>query len=60
MPQMAPISWLILFFLFTFTFFLFNIMNYFNKLFMNLNKTLKSNNDNKKNYSINNYSNWKW
>nr|YP_009240889.1 ATP synthase F0 subunit 8 [Simulium aureohirtum]AKN23376.1 ATP synthase F0 subunit 8 [Simulium aureohirtum] len=29
MPQMAPISWLTLFILFTVIFILFNIMNYF-------------------------------
>nr|QOV03325.1 ATP synthase F0 subunit 8 [Simulium equinum] len=29
MPQMAPISWLFLFILFTMIFVLFNIMNYF-------------------------------
>nr|YP_009544254.1 ATP synthase F0 subunit 8 [Simulium maculatum]AYO45662.1 ATP synthase F0 subunit 8 [Simulium maculatum] len=29
MPQMAPISWLTLFILFTIIFMLFNIMNYF-------------------------------
>nr|UFR82984.1 ATP synthase F0 subunit 8 [Xylotrupes beckeri intermedius] len=29
MPQMAPLSWLMLFFLFVTIFFLFNIMNYF-------------------------------
>nr|YP_009919081.1 ATP synthase F0 subunit 8 [Simulium noelleri]QMP96674.1 ATP synthase F0 subunit 8 [Simulium noelleri] len=29
MPQMAPISWLSLFILFTIIFMLFNIMNYF-------------------------------
>nr|UOU84996.1 ATP synthase F0 subunit 8 [Chrysopilus cristatus] len=29
MPQMAPISWLILFIIFSFTFILFNMMNYF-------------------------------
>nr|WMQ76580.1 ATP synthase F0 subunit 8 [Austrosimulium sp.] len=29
MPQMAPISWLTLFILFTIIFVLFNIMNYF-------------------------------
>nr|WKU83852.1 ATP synthase F0 subunit 8 [Ceriana willistoni] len=29
MPQMAPISWLSLFILFTFIYILFNVMNYF-------------------------------
>nr|YP_010895057.1 ATP synthase F0 subunit 8 [Criorhina nigriventris]WJW73583.1 ATP synthase F0 subunit 8 [Criorhina nigriventris] len=32
MPQMAPISWLSLFLLFTLIFFLFNMMNYFTYL----------------------------
>nr|QRZ60665.1 ATP synthase F0 subunit 8 [Prosthiochaeta sp. CAU WL-2019511] len=29
MPQMAPISWLILFITFSLTFMLFNVMNYY-------------------------------
>nr|UDF83707.1 ATP synthase F0 subunit 8 [Allognosta vagans] len=29
MPQMAPISWLILFIIFSITFIMFNILNYF-------------------------------
>nr|UFR82854.1 ATP synthase F0 subunit 8 [Goliathus goliatus]UFR82893.1 ATP synthase F0 subunit 8 [Mecynorhina torquata ugandensis] len=29
MPQMAPLSWLILFFIFCLTFILFNILNYY-------------------------------
>nr|YP_010602063.1 ATP synthase F0 subunit 8 [Ocellarnaca braueri]WAM61692.1 ATP synthase F0 subunit 8 [Ocellarnaca braueri] len=29
MPQMAPISWLLLFFIFSFTLILFSIINYF-------------------------------
>nr|UJG45530.1 ATP synthase F0 subunit 8 [Diplonevra concinna] len=29
MPQMAPISWLLMFLIFIITFILFNIMNYF-------------------------------
>nr|YP_010040148.1 ATP synthase F0 subunit 8 [Ptychoptera qinggouensis]QOZ38529.1 ATP synthase F0 subunit 8 [Ptychoptera qinggouensis] len=32
MPQMAPISWLILFILFTVIFLIFNSMNYFSYL----------------------------
>nr|YP_010950979.1 ATP synthase F0 subunit 8 [Thienemanniella majuscula]WML69320.1 ATP synthase F0 subunit 8 [Thienemanniella majuscula] len=59
MPQMAPLSWLILFFLFTATFFLFNIMNYFNKMFINLNKNTKMNNKEMKNLLLNK-NNWKW
>nr|YP_010471480.1 ATP synthase F0 subunit 8 [Thienemanniella nipponica]UVG40819.1 ATP synthase F0 subunit 8 [Thienemanniella nipponica] len=60
MPQMAPISWLILFFLFTLSFFLFNIMNYFNKLFLNINNNKE--NLNFKNNTKNFYKkiNWKW
>nr|YP_010401673.1 ATP synthase F0 subunit 8 [Symphoromyia crassicornis]UQU69096.1 ATP synthase F0 subunit 8 [Symphoromyia crassicornis] len=32
MPQMAPISWLILFIIFSMSFILFNMMNYFSFL----------------------------
>nr|UQS75806.1 ATP synthase F0 subunit 8 [Bombylius sp.] len=32
MPQMAPISWLTLFIVFSFTFLMFNMMNYFSFL----------------------------
>nr|QNE85860.1 ATP synthase F0 subunit 8 [Rhagio tringarius] len=32
MPQMAPISWLILFIIFSITFIMFNIVNYFSFL----------------------------
>nr|YP_010951018.1 ATP synthase F0 subunit 8 [Thienemanniella tusimufegea]WML69359.1 ATP synthase F0 subunit 8 [Thienemanniella tusimufegea] len=58
MPQMAPLSWLILFCLFTLSFFIFTVMNYFNKFFTNnnknLNKTMMNNNNN------NEKLNWKW
>nr|AFQ62233.1 ATP synthase F0 subunit 8 [Nargus velox]ALO70737.1 ATP synthase F0 subunit 8 [Nargus velox] len=51
MPQMAPMNWLILFFLFTMIFMIFNSLNYFSfyyqtKFFFN-NLNFKKNN-------------WKW
>nr|YP_010225767.1 ATP synthase F0 subunit 8 [Propsilocerus paradoxus]UDD74644.1 ATP synthase F0 subunit 8 [Propsilocerus paradoxus] len=54
MPQMAPISWLILFFVFFITMILFNIMNYYCFFFKNLNQNSKKNN------LIKNSLNWKW
>nr|YP_010894810.1 ATP synthase F0 subunit 8 [Amiota dentata]WJW73323.1 ATP synthase F0 subunit 8 [Amiota dentata] len=53
MPQMAPISWLILFIIFSFSFILFSILNYYSYLpfspkSINL-KTIKLNS-----------MNWKW
>nr|UDD74605.1 ATP synthase F0 subunit 8 [Monodiamesa sp. 1 CZ-2021a] len=54
MPQMAPISWLILFFIFTVTMILFNILNYYCNLPKSVNSDLI-----KSNYS-NNSMNWKW
>nr|WKU84031.1 ATP synthase F0 subunit 8 [Ocyptamus dimidiatus] len=52
MPQMAPISWLFLFLLFSIIFILFNMMNYFIYIPM----TFKS-----KNLKISSFSmNWKW
>nr|UDD74618.1 ATP synthase F0 subunit 8 [Monodiamesa sp. 2 CZ-2021a] len=54
MPQMAPISWLILFFIFSITMILFNIMNYYCTLPKNVNSELS-----KSNFS-NNSMNWKW
>nr|AEP27669.1 ATP synthase F0 subunit 8 [Doydirhynchus austriacus] len=51
MPQMAPLSWLILFFFFISIFLMFNSLNYF--IFLYENKTMQV----KKN--INKY-NWKW
>nr|YP_010895226.1 ATP synthase F0 subunit 8 [Orthoprosopa grisea]WJW73765.1 ATP synthase F0 subunit 8 [Orthoprosopa grisea] len=53
MPQMAPISWLTLFLLFSVIFMLFNMMNYF----IYKPPILKSNIKNK--MSINSM-NWKW
>nr|AMP43732.1 ATP synthase F0 subunit 8 [Heleodromia immaculata] len=52
MPQMAPIGWLSLFILFTLTFMLFCMMNYF--LFLPQIKNYES-----KKYSSNSM-NWKW
>nr|QAT19773.1 ATP synthase F0 subunit 8 [Eucryptorrhynchus scrobiculatus]QGA70742.1 ATP synthase F0 subunit 8 [Eucryptorrhynchus scrobiculatus]QGA70746.1 ATP synthase F0 subunit 8 [Eucryptorrhynchus scrobiculatus]QGA70747.1 ATP synthase F0 subunit 8 [Eucryptorrhynchus scrobiculatus]QGA70748.1 ATP synthase F0 subunit 8 [Eucryptorrhynchus scrobiculatus] len=52
MPQMAPMSWLIMYMLFTFMFILLIIFNYFTFLYL----------PNKKNYTILNKKkmNWKW
>nr|YP_010117769.1 ATP synthase F0 subunit 8 [Diplonevra funebris]QPN53542.1 ATP synthase F0 subunit 8 [Diplonevra funebris] len=33
MPQMAPISWLLLFIIFSITFIMINILNYFNFIY---------------------------
>nr|YP_010950966.1 ATP synthase F0 subunit 8 [Thienemanniella curva]WML69307.1 ATP synthase F0 subunit 8 [Thienemanniella curva] len=57
MPQMAPLSWLILFCLFTFSFFIFTVMNYFNKFFIN---KQKPNNNNTLMNQMNKNLNWKW
>nr|AFU50294.1 ATP synthase F0 subunit 8 [Disteniazteca fimbriata] len=51
MPQMAPLNWLTLFFLFIMIFKLFNIMNYFSYSNMITSKSL-----NLKTTKIN----WKW
>nr|QTT60870.1 ATP synthase F0 subunit 8 [Potthastia sp. XL1561] len=54
MPQMAPISWLILFLFFSITLILFNILNYYCFSYKNV---LSSENKN----SLNLQSlNWKW
>nr|AMK38958.1 ATP synthase F0 subunit 8 [Morellia lopesae] len=54
MPQMAPIGWLSLFIIFSITFMIFNMMNYYS-----YNPTMpKSNLINKK--QSNNTLNWKW
>nr|YP_010397528.1 ATP synthase F0 subunit 8 [Boreoheptagyia alulasetosa]UQJ73437.1 ATP synthase F0 subunit 8 [Boreoheptagyia alulasetosa] len=54
MPQMAPISWLILFILFSLTLIMFNILNYYCALPKTLNTSEKSS-------SFNTSSlNWKW
>nr|DAZ87537.1 TPA_asm: ATP synthase F0 subunit 8 [Trichosia splendens] len=52
MPQMAPINWLSLFFIFLIIFILFNILNYFS---LNLNKQ-----QNKNFYKNKLFMNWKW
>nr|UJM44108.1 ATP synthase F0 subunit 8 [Pseudolycoriella hygida] len=53
MPQMSPINWLCLFFMFMILFFLFNILNYFSFNIINFYK---------KNNIIKNkiLFNWKW
>nr|YP_010564347.1 ATP synthase F0 subunit 8 [Scopula lactea]UYX62370.1 ATP synthase F0 subunit 8 [Scopula lactea] len=53
MPQMMPINWLILFILFILSFIMFNIMNYYIKIYK---IEMKKNffNDFNKNYY------WKW
>nr|YP_010883362.1 ATP synthase F0 subunit 8 [Rhingia binotata]WIF29688.1 ATP synthase F0 subunit 8 [Rhingia binotata] len=53
MPQMAPISWLSLFLLFSLIFMLFNMMNYF----IYLPTTSKNKSLNK---ILTNSMNWKW
>nr|YP_010397502.1 ATP synthase F0 subunit 8 [Pagastia tianmumontana]UQJ73372.1 ATP synthase F0 subunit 8 [Pagastia tianmumontana] len=54
MPQMAPISWLILFIVFTITLILFNILNYYCVLPKNLMTSEKKSQINT------NPLNWKW
>nr|AKQ53268.1 ATP synthase FO subunit 8 [Tenthredo tienmushana] len=54
MPQMYPLNWISLFFLFTLIFMFFNIIFYFQILYtLKQNKNFKLNNLNKK-------MNWKW
>ncbi|YP_194914.1 ATP synthase F0 subunit 8 (mitochondrion) [Aedes albopictus] len=53
MPQMAPISWLTLFFIFSITLVIFNMKNYF-CFFYNSNESCQ--NLNIKQYKLN----WKW
>nr|YP_010999245.1 ATP synthase F0 subunit 8 [Rheocricotopus emeiensis]WPM93091.1 ATP synthase F0 subunit 8 [Rheocricotopus emeiensis] len=53
MPQMAPISWLTLFIVFSISFMIFNIMNYY--CFFN-----KSNFSSKSFSKTNKTLNWKW
>nr|YP_009971698.1 ATP synthase F0 subunit 8 [Palaestes abruptus]QNG56278.1 ATP synthase F0 subunit 8 [Palaestes abruptus]QNG56408.1 ATP synthase F0 subunit 8 [Palaestes abruptus] len=50
MPQMAPLSWLSLFFFFIFIFLMFNILNYFSFFYNIKPKTYQ------KKFKIN----WKW
>nr|YP_010587760.1 ATP synthase F0 subunit 8 [Tanytarsus formosanus]WAB46369.1 ATP synthase F0 subunit 8 [Tanytarsus formosanus] len=54
MPQMAPMMWLILFFLFSFIFIMFNMLNYYN--FLKFNKNIISKKD-LKNFE---FLYWKW
>nr|AYW52120.1 ATP synthase F0 subunit 8 [Harpalinae sp. 3 ACP-2013] len=54
MPQMAPMNWLILYFMFTIIFFLFNFLNYYLYLIKNTSNSIKNNNFIKKTL------NWKW
>nr|AYQ18996.1 ATP synthase F0 subunit 8 [Ptilodactylidae sp. 3 ACP-2013] len=53
MPQMAPMSWVILFILFSLTFILFNLVNYYLFNYKSINST------NTKKYPKSNF-NWKW
>nr|QXT44839.1 ATP synthase F0 subunit 8 [Microchironomus tabarui] len=55
MPQMSPMSWTILFFMFTLLFLFFNILNYFNFI-PSYNKTSK---ETKMTFN-NNFLTWKW
>nr|YP_010569043.1 ATP synthase F0 subunit 8 [Fannia canicularis]UEV87285.1 ATP synthase F0 subunit 8 [Fannia canicularis]UZC78831.1 ATP synthase F0 subunit 8 [Fannia canicularis] len=54
MPQMAPIGWLSLFIIFSITFMIFNMMNYYS-----FNSCMPKSNFKKKNSLINSM-NWKW
>nr|YP_009050456.1 ATP synthase F0 subunit 8 [Monochamus alternatus]YP_009913595.1 ATP synthase F0 subunit 8 [Monochamus alternatus alternatus]AIG22810.1 ATP synthase F0 subunit 8 [Monochamus alternatus]QLM01481.1 ATP synthase F0 subunit 8 [Monochamus alternatus alternatus]QWM97275.1 ATP synthase F0 subunit 8 [Monochamus alternatus] len=51
MPQMAPLSWLILFLFFIFIYLIFNIINFYS-----FNYSIKSSIKNKSSLSYN----WKW
>nr|QCP68875.1 ATP synthase F0 subunit 8 [Cryptolestes ferrugineus] len=51
MPQMAPLSWLTLFFYFTMIFILFNIMNYYNFTYQVKKESFKK---------MKKTINWKW
>nr|YP_009378988.1 ATP synthase F0 subunit 8 [Cestrotus liui]ARI44189.1 ATP synthase F0 subunit 8 [Cestrotus liui] len=53
MPQMAPIGWLSLFLIFSITFILFNMMNYYSSLPQSPKLTHKKN-------LYSNSMNWKW
>nr|ARH55109.1 ATP synthase F0 subunit 8 [Niptus hololeucus] len=50
MPQMAPLSWSILYLLFLMIFLMINMINYYNKNYMLKNKNFKKNK----------FINWKW
>nr|WKU83729.1 ATP synthase F0 subunit 8 [Alipumilio avispas] len=53
MPQMAPISWLSLFIIFSLTFLFFNMVNYYNY-------TPMMNKKSKMNKILSHSFNWKW
>nr|YP_010471467.1 ATP synthase F0 subunit 8 [Brillia brevicornis]UVG40806.1 ATP synthase F0 subunit 8 [Brillia brevicornis] len=55
MPQMAPLKWLFMFILFSLTFMIFNILNYYTNTLNFSNNSEKNLNENKT-ISIN----WKW
>nr|QIH95741.1 ATP synthase F0 subunit 8 [Bradysia sp. XQM-2020] len=57
MPQMSPINWLSLLFIFCLTFIMFNLLNFFS--FNIYKKSIKLNNDSVNNKSTKIY-NWKW
>nr|ARH53821.1 ATP synthase F0 subunit 8 [Elaphrus cupreus] len=52
MPQMAPMNWLLLYFMFTIIFLMFNFLNYYLYLIKNTSNNIKKN--------INKTLNWKW
>nr|YP_009694374.1 ATP synthase F0 subunit 8 [Carabus granulatus]QEI26034.1 ATP synthase F0 subunit 8 [Carabus granulatus] len=54
MPQMAPMNWLFLYFMFTIIFLMFNFLNYYLYLIKNTNNYTLKNNYMKK------ILNWKW
>nr|QLY89633.1 ATP synthase F0 subunit 8 [Fannia sociella] len=54
MPQMAPIGWLSLFIIFSITFVIFNMMNYYSFI-----SNMPKSNLTSKNYLTNSF-NWKW
>nr|ALO77636.1 ATP synthase F0 subunit 8 [Calleida angusticollis] len=53
MPQMAPMSWLSLYLMFTLIFLLFNFLNYYMFFIKNTKKMIK-------NKYLNKNLNWKW
>nr|YP_010580002.1 ATP synthase F0 subunit 8 [Chironomus javanus]UZS77041.1 ATP synthase F0 subunit 8 [Chironomus javanus] len=57
MPQMSPMLWTLLFFMFTLLFLFFNILNYFNFSPIFKNSGEKNNLNSEKN---NNFLTWKW
>nr|ARH54042.1 ATP synthase F0 subunit 8 [Abax parallelus] len=53
MPQMAPMNWLTLYFIFTIIFLMFNFLNYY--MFVIKNSSIFSNKSN-----LSKMMNWKW